>query len=284
MESEKMQKYVHIPDDLICYVLRRLPAKSLARFKCVCKSWLSIEAFTLGLPLKSPYSFILVGSCNGFSIWNPWMRRYKTVLETRNFLEVTRLSGFGYDHSTDDYVIVRFIYSILGRQMVEIYSRKYGSWLQMGILLQQIFFCIFGANRQGFSRTELCIGILIVPPDDVVCKKHGFNLCVLGGRLCMINYDHDCHTDIWAWEGNKKGNWIKWMSIPCFEELQSNKYLAPRVLQRLQQQSMTEASEVGVEAKVCRHFLSEIDLHRKSSTPRASLQWTIEQEQCDSQR
>ncbi|KAH7573677.1 hypothetical protein JRO89_XS03G0190600 [Xanthoceras sorbifolium] len=176
-----------------------------------------IEAFTLGILS---------------SIWNPWMRRYKTVLETRNFLEVTRLSGFGYDHSTDDYVIVS----------------------------------------------------LIVPPDDVVCKKHGFNLCVLGGRLCMINYDHDCHTDIWAWEGNKKGNWIKWMSIPCFEELQSNKYLAPRVLQRLQQQSMTEASEVGVEAKVCRHFLSEIDLHRKSSTPRASLQWTIEQEQCDSQR
>ncbi|KAK1592116.1 hypothetical protein Q3G72_019829 [Acer saccharum] len=68
---------------------------------------------------------------------------------------------------------------------------------------------------------------MIVPPDEL-CKKHNIDICVLGGRLCMANYDHDCHTDIWAWQGNKEGNWIKLMTIPCLSELKPhNQYLVP---------------------------------------------------------
>ncbi|KAK4857256.1 hypothetical protein QYF36_026151 [Acer negundo] len=73
----------------------------------------------------------------------------------------------------------------------------------------------------GVLNTILCFDLvdrkfsMIVPPvDDEVCKKPVFDLCVFGGHLCMVYYDHNCHTDIWAWEGNNKGNWIKLMSIP----------------------------------------------------------------------
>ncbi|TXG71587.1 hypothetical protein EZV62_000166 [Acer yangbiense] len=277
-----MKKDTHVPDVLVFDILRSLPAKSLVRFKCVCKSWLSfisqlrydneefilrtsvffhsidfkaseIKQVMLGIPPRKSLSTV-IGSCNGLlcvqnskdalCIWNPWTRRYKTVpsLETNGPGFVDRF-GFGYDHSTDDYIIVRFIYKYKLRcVIVEIYSRKTDSWFQMGKLPQQIISLYIVCNKQmGFfvngalywhvqyvdnndndvSDTILCFDLvdrkfsMIVPPADHD-KKRDFVLGVLGGRFCMINYDHDCHSDIWAWEGNnKKGsNWIKLMSIP----------------------------------------------------------------------
>ncbi|KAK4855922.1 hypothetical protein QYF36_012311 [Acer negundo] len=41
IESKKKQRNLHIPEDIIFSILRRLPPKSLARFKCFCKSWQS---------------------------------------------------------------------------------------------------------------------------------------------------------------------------------------------------------------------------------------------------
>ena len=96
-----MQKGAHIPDELIFDILWRLPAKSLVRFKCVCKSWLSfisqlryeneelilhtsfcfhsiefkeseIKQVMLGFPLRNSLNSknatvdsTVVGSCNG---------------------------------------------------------------------------------------------------------------------------------------------------------------------------------------------------------------------------
>ncbi|KAK0607029.1 hypothetical protein LWI29_008129 [Acer saccharum] len=88
-------------------------------------------------------------------------------------------------------------------------------------------------------QTILCFDLVdrkfsvIVLPDDHD-KKPDFDLGVLGGQLCMINYDHDCHSDIWAWEGNnnKKGssNWIKLMSVPSDSKYLGPKSLAPKYL------------------------------------------------------
>lgn len=39
--SQRMQKTVILPQDLVIQILLRLPVKSLVRFKSVCKSWLS---------------------------------------------------------------------------------------------------------------------------------------------------------------------------------------------------------------------------------------------------
>ncbi|TXG71589.1 hypothetical protein EZV62_000168 [Acer yangbiense] len=291
-----MKKDTHVPDVLIFNILRSLPAKSLVRFKCVCKSWLSfisqlrydneefilrtsycfcsidfkasdeIKLVMLGYPLRYSTDLTVIGSCNGLlcirnsgdilCIWNPWTRRYKTVSSEPNRVtilsRVTSLSGFGYDHSTDDYIIVRFT------NIVEIYSRKTDSWFQMGRLPQQIWhsslkkigFFVNGALYwhvdDGCLQTILCFDLvdrkfsMIVIPDDHD-KKPDFDLGVLGGRLCMINYYHDCHSDIWAWEGNnnKEGssNWIKLMSIPSYSKDWSipsnhNKYFAPVFLMK----------------------------------------------------
>ncbi|KAG4401854.1 hypothetical protein GLYMA_02G079600v4 [Glycine max] len=123
---------VFLPQELIIEILLRLPVKSLVRFKCVCRLWLSLisdpsfaishfepmathtkrlvfltpracefrsidfnasvhddsasTALKLGfLPTKSYYVRIL-GSCWGF---------------------FTFLYGFGYDSSTDDYLVVQ---------------------------------------------------------------------------------------------------------------------------------------------------------------------------------
>ncbi|KAK3188481.1 hypothetical protein Dsin_028042 [Dipteronia sinensis] len=81
-----------------------------------------------------------------------------------------------------------------------------------------------------FDLVDRKFSMIVLPDDDD--KKPDFDLGVLGGQLCMINYDHDCHSDIWAWEGNnynKKGsNWIKLMHIPS----NHNKYFAPVFLMK----------------------------------------------------
>ncbi|KAK0608863.1 hypothetical protein LWI29_037172 [Acer saccharum] len=278
-----MKKDTHVPDVLNFDILRSLPAKSLLRFKCVCKSWLSfisqlrydneefilrtsvffhsidfkaseIKQVMLGVPPRKSLSTV-IGSCNGLlcvqnnkdgvCIWNPWTRRYKIISSSKSKVSrgVAYLSGFGYDHSSDDYIIIRFIDNYkLGCVIVEIYSRKTDSWFQMGRLPQQIIMSLSSLKQIGFFvngalywhvkyvdynddvlHAILCFNLVdrkfsvIVLPDDHN-KKPNFDLGVLGGRLCMINYDHDCHSNIWAWEGegnNKKGsNWIKLMSIP----------------------------------------------------------------------
>ncbi|CAJ1941136.1 unnamed protein product [Sphenostylis stenocarpa] len=40
--SRRTKNTLHVPEDLIIQILLRLPVKSLVRFNCVCKSWLSL--------------------------------------------------------------------------------------------------------------------------------------------------------------------------------------------------------------------------------------------------
>ncbi|TXG72440.1 hypothetical protein EZV62_001019 [Acer yangbiense] len=138
------------PDDIIFEILTRLPGKSLARFKCVCKSCHSlinqlkydndhklmlssdytfqsadfeafrIKAVQLEFPLKvgghvDVLGFKVIGSCNGlllvdyykgFVIWNPWTGGHKRLSYNIRAFSYDYF-GFGYDHSTDDYRIVR---------------------------------------------------------------------------------------------------------------------------------------------------------------------------------
>ncbi|TXG71583.1 hypothetical protein EZV62_000162 [Acer yangbiense] len=270
-----MQKGAHIPDELVVDILKSLPAKSLVRFKCVCKSWLSfisqlrydneefilsndycfrsikfkasgeVKQVMLGLPLSNSRGLTVIGSCNGLlcvkncedvlCIWNPWTKRHKTVSSSSK----TNVST-GYTCT-----------------IVEIYSRKTDSWFQMGKLPQQFtrsspittglfvngtlcWHVEYDDNKDNvLLQTILCFDLVdrkfsvIVLPDDHD-KKPDFDLCVLGGQLCMINYDHDCHSDIWAWEGNnnKKGssNWIKLMSVPSDSKYLGPESLAPKYL------------------------------------------------------
>ncbi|KAI9186728.1 hypothetical protein LWI28_020288 [Acer negundo] len=147
MEGRKKQRNLHVTDDIIFNILRRLPPKSLARFKCVCKSWQSfanqhkyhnqklillssktiqsiefeadeIKAVDLDIPFKVGNRMLEIASSNGLLfiliereglvIWNPLIGRYKRVSILSNPPEYNGF-GFWYDHSTDNYKIVRLI-------------------------------------------------------------------------------------------------------------------------------------------------------------------------------
>ncbi|KAL5852582.1 hypothetical protein ACOSQ3_007700 [Xanthoceras sorbifolium] len=115
MERKKKEKIMHIPDEIVFSILGRLPPKSLVRFKCIWKSWESfvnqykyhnqklivltdtsiqsidfeadeIEAVDLHIPFKGRYNRVTPSSPLGYNIF-----------------------GFWYDHSTSNYMIVRFV-------------------------------------------------------------------------------------------------------------------------------------------------------------------------------
>ncbi|KAG4401855.1 hypothetical protein GLYMA_02G079600v4 [Glycine max] len=158
---------VFLPQELIIEILLRLPVKSLVRFKCVCRLWLSLisdpsfaishfepmathtkrlvfltpracefrsidfnasvhddsasTALKLGfLPTKSYYvrilgscwGFVLFDCCQSLHMWNPStgvheQLSYSPVAFDMDVRFFTFLYGFGYDSSTDDYLVVQ---------------------------------------------------------------------------------------------------------------------------------------------------------------------------------
>ncbi|MED6179954.1 hypothetical protein PIB30_005753 [Stylosanthes scabra] len=194
--KRKMKK--EVPQEVMVEILLRLPVKSLLRFKCVCKHWLSLisdpnfakQHFQLSMnpshkilyitdslawswdfnaPLLNhsalstihlPSAFIpprvywmrIVGSCRGFLlialndnillndliIWNPTTGSCKKVPPPPTWdNKFVFLCGFGYDASTDDYIIVQISYQNWeGNQEViifETFSVKSNSWKEVDV-------------------------------------------------------------------------------------------------------------------------------------------------------
>lgn len=96
----------------------------------------------MNFPHKSSKCKIkLLGSCNGvvcfwnyrlkcYFVWNPATEEYKKIdkadSDKNNNFDYSALYGFGYDHRTDDYMLV----SILTYdQLIHVYSSKSSSWI-----------------------------------------------------------------------------------------------------------------------------------------------------------
>ncbi|XP_027921322.1 F-box/kelch-repeat protein At3g23880-like [Vigna unguiculata] len=184
----------HLPQELIIKILLRLPVKSLVRFKCVCKSWLSlisdshfslshfeqtatrterlvffepsapeVRSIDVNAPLyddsasavlnlnflpPKPYDVRIRGSCRGFVLleccqslwlWNPSTGVHKQLsssptMPNKDPMLLTFLFGFGYDSSTDDYLVVkvlRMAFSCVSGNRVEILSLRANAWKEI---------------------------------------------------------------------------------------------------------------------------------------------------------
>ncbi|KAL4394740.1 hypothetical protein HN51_022636 [Arachis hypogaea] len=185
-----------LPQEVMVEIFLRLPVKSLLRFKCVCKHWLSLisdpnfakhhfQRSSLNLThkilytlhfvawswdfnapfvdhsalsrIQLPLAFVpaninwmrMVGSCRGFLlvalndnillndliIWNPSTGSCKRVPQPPTWdNKFAFLCGFGYDVSTDDYIIVQVSYknweAYLDDEVIifETFSVKSNSW------------------------------------------------------------------------------------------------------------------------------------------------------------
>ncbi|MED6185897.1 hypothetical protein PIB30_061566 [Stylosanthes scabra] len=175
-----------IPDDLLTKILLRLPVKSLRRFKCVSKSWLSLisepnfakthyelgaacthrvmviapealDAFSIDSDaslhddsaiVSMKMNFLhrelepcfdpvqIMGSCRGFlllkrkvpienlCLWNPSSGVHKALptFSSSDFY------GFGYDPSTDDYLVVCDKQRLLTDNQIGFFSLRDNSW------------------------------------------------------------------------------------------------------------------------------------------------------------
>ncbi|KAK7363690.1 hypothetical protein VNO77_05841 [Canavalia gladiata] len=292
-----MEKTVHdLPQELIIEILLRLPVKSLFRFKCVCKSWLSLicdphfafshydhvsAAHTCRLVLSSPsasefrsmdvdaslhddsasavlnFNFLppqprykvkklkIVGSCRGFLllncysnfyVWNPSTHVHRLIVSRRvNSTFLRFLYGFGYDPSTDDYLVVLASYDPRSADWVagvDLFSLRANKWEQIeesyfsyvnasvnfriGALLNvAIHWLVFLHDVSmtvivAFDLTERSFSEIPLPDDlDFI-----FELCdlrILGGFLSLYVVGlHNEPTEIWVMQEYKvQSSWTK---------------------------------------------------------------------------
>ncbi|KAI4353040.1 hypothetical protein L6164_002018 [Bauhinia variegata] len=176
----------NIPEELIVEILLRLPVKSLLRFRCVSKSWLSLisnpefakmhfqlasnhthkllyiaashaksidlqapfyddsAVANLNFPFNSPaHNVAIMGSCRGFLLlkeetnlllWNPSNGAQRQVPCTPIVSKTNVapfLFGFGYDPSTDEYLVLLGSYDPNATSLInhfELFSMKTNTW------------------------------------------------------------------------------------------------------------------------------------------------------------
>jgi F-box interacting protein len=195
---EKKKTLPSLPEELIIQILLRSPVKSLIRFKCVCKSWLSLisdphfanshfqlsaatpthrvlflpqsrfvetvsvdleaslnsDSYSTSLYLnfmfaESGSDVEIKGSCRGFILlhgyyniylWNPStglnkklpLSRYGSdsysYLYNKNYFY-----GFGYDHLTDDYLLVSLSQDpkLTNTKHLEFFSLRANTWKEI---------------------------------------------------------------------------------------------------------------------------------------------------------
>ncbi|PHT39069.1 hypothetical protein CQW23_22642 [Capsicum baccatum] len=206
------------------------------------------EAFDLDYPMKHPHKSVwIVGSVNGLIclaieendlfIWNPSIRKFKKLPDSRPMLRCGYyfMYGFGYDKVYDDYKVVG-IFCIFGSGgsydvEVKMYSLKSDSWrnvydYQGGVLLNDSGKFVKG--KLHWSTTARCAqytGWEIISIDltdekwgkvEQPCFEEGnldFALGVLENNLSVL-CNYRTWADVWVMkEYGVKDSWGKMYTI-----------------------------------------------------------------------
>lgn len=123
---------------------------------------------TLEFPFRSINSFLtIVGSCNGLLclsddrvyymhtiiLWNPCLKKSvllpKPNLIYNSYGTFTQSLGFGFDHVSSDYKVVRITYVDFARHpQVELYKLSTGVWQDMSYL--ELDYVVYNRSRQAY--------------------------------------------------------------------------------------------------------------------------------------
>ncbi|XP_027904253.1 F-box/kelch-repeat protein At3g06240-like isoform X2 [Vigna unguiculata] len=200
-------------------ILLRLPVKSLVRLKCVC----------------SCRGFLLLNSDQSLWVWNPSTGVHRKLPSTLIESDLkTFLQGFGYDPSTDDYLVVRVSCKPKhATNGVEFFSFRTNVWTHVevthlsyindlehnkgGLLLNGAIHwlvCRFDEhNVTGwlvvFDLTERSISEMLLPSELLnYCDFDSCELVVLGDLLSLSFVDSDSSVEMWVME--KYGDQSSW--------------------------------------------------------------------------
>ncbi|GAB2280538.1 hypothetical protein Dimus_015164 [Dionaea muscipula] len=153
-----------LPEDVLVEILYRLPVKTLIRFTCVCKQWLSLirspqfatkQLLTAESNLfRDNFQFFFITKAvdcdvpdvTTFLLWNPSIREVELLpfpLPQHDHPLYVRAFGFGYDPKTNDYkVFVIFssyrVFHGLDCPVVGVYNLCEGYWKFLPIVDESI--------------------------------------------------------------------------------------------------------------------------------------------------
>lgn len=192
-----------------------------------------------------------VGSCNGLVclynserheilLWNPATRKCKKLpMPQKNILIGSSVIGFGYDHVTDDYKVVRTVDSQVSGIMVSVYSLHNNLWKRAETITNRLRLtgpfgvCVNGSsywlakNDDYFYSDYSGSGFIVAfdlrvekhrelpfPSDVDEGSSNGIGLIVFDRSVCLIDHYIGSRTDIWQMKDNGMGNsWSKLLSL-----------------------------------------------------------------------
>ncbi|XP_014507390.1 F-box/kelch-repeat protein At3g06240-like [Vigna radiata var. radiata] len=216
---------------------------------------------TLNLNFLPPGSYgdLVLGSCRGFvllqggqslCLWNPSTGIHKQVCDSpivssaMDVMFCTFLYGFGYDPSTDDYLVVQASYDVNldPETRVEFFSVRANAWKEIegihlsymncgddartGSLLNGAIHWLayrYDASMNvivAFDLTERSFSEILLP-EGFDCQFDFCHLAVLGGFLCvhLVGCD-ECPPEIWVMKEYKiQSSWSKKSVDVAFDKI-----------------------------------------------------------------
>ncbi|KAG4387662.1 hypothetical protein AAZX31_09G010500 [Glycine max] len=215
----------------------------------------------------------LLGSCNGLlcisnvaddiAFWNPSLRQHRILpslplprrrLHPDTTLFAARVYGFGFDHTSPDYKLVRISYFVDLQDrsfdsQVKLYTLRANAWKTlpsmpyalccartMGVFVGNSLHWVVTRKLEpdqpdlivAFDLTHEIFTELPLPDTGGVGGGFEIDVALLGDSLCMTVNFHNSKMDVWVMrEYNRGDSWCKLFTLEESRELRSFKCLRP---------------------------------------------------------